>query len=1151
MSKAAALPDLPARHRALLDHGTTLLVEAGAGSGKTALIAGRVALILAAGVPSREIVAITFTEAAASELRERIEGFVDRLVRADIPDELEIALPEGLSNEQLTAISLALQTLDELTCTTIHGFCQQLVKPYPVEAGIDPGATIIDPEAANLAYQDLVQAWLSARFGRDRGAEGLGRLPPLPALGEQDFFAELLVDEPDQVIKRIQEAAAFLRKARTATAPPAVVDSSVLDGLSLEIGAFAEWYAQCGVEEEETAKVIDDLLIFKSLVDEANRGTLTGRSLAKLLLHVPPDCKHGTEARFSAWRKKGKWESAAATRGLGKPRGAQLSNAAQAYYDRCSDAYTAFVAAVAASAFAQFVAEFEPLAKLYADYKRQAALLDFDDLLYHARNLLAGSEHVRKALAQRYPRILVDEFQDTDPLQAEILWRLCGEADQGAPWIDRKLRAGSLFVVGDPKQAIYRFRGADVDTYLSAKTAIIAQNPAALLEIVANFRSLNQIIEFANDQFRGLLSLENGQPGFTALQPTRLPQDERPAVACFDVTIRDAHKSDKGKIVVDLVRREEARIVADLVSRLIGSYQVWDKRSKAMRPCRAGDIALLAPTGTNLWIYERALEQREISIASQAGKSFYTRQEVQDMIAVARTLADRRDTLALGALLRGPLVGLTEEETADAIIALPSREDHHAPHLHLWTDCQIINNPVLKRTLEVLQNLARKARQTTPYHLLAEAVEELHVRPNLRARYRQSAERALANVEMVLEMARAYETRGLVAFANALRANWDDTQKHIEGRPDADAEAVSLSTMHSAKGLEWPIVIPINSPTELDESMDFLHRRSDNTVHFKLMGFVGPDYDTVKTEERGQLLRERVRLWYVALTRACDLLLLPRQSERVRNDWFSLLSPDLTQIPNFDAEALAVPTMTAAEEFTNIQVQGIWDAEAAVIAAARRSIVWRSPSRHDGPVGNEPVLLDEDVFVLEGVSSESISVTTNRRVDGRIAIKGGRERGLVVHKLLEEVLTGEIGDDASALESRARTLLSELDVPETQGADEGPYPPEIAASVKRGLQIPEVAALRPRLLAEVTVFAADPIEEGMTFVGGVADALTLDDDKKIDVVVDWKSDVEPSAANVIVYREQVRDYLAVTGGNLGLLVFVTTGQIERVLPLNC
>ena len=312
----------------------------------------------------------------------------------------------------------------------------------------------------------------------------------------------------------------------------------------------------------------------------------------------------------------------------------------------------------------------------------------------------------------------------------------------------------------------------------------------------------------------------------------------------------------------------------------------------------------------------------------------------------------------------------------------PPVGENHTPRLHLWTDCQVITNPVLKRALEVLQNLARKARQTTPYHLMAEAIEELNVRPILRARYRQSAERALANVEMVLEMARAYETRGLVAFADALRANWDDTQKHIEGRPDADAEAVSISTMHSAKGLEWPIVIPINSPTELDETMDFLHRRSDNTVHFKLMGSAGPDYDVVKADEKGQLRRERVRLWYVALTRACDLLLLPRQSERVQNDWFSLLNAEpRPKFPHFDTAALVGPATAAAEEVANGQDQATWEAEAAVIAATRRSIVWRSPSRHDGRGGEEPALSDEGVFVGEGalakVSQRRHSVMTS------------------------------------------------------------------------------------------------------------------------------------------------------------------------------
>jgi exodeoxyribonuclease-5 len=456
-----------------------------------------------------------------------------------------------------------------------------------------------------------------------------------------------------------------------------------------------------------------------------------------------------------------------------------------------------------------------------------------------------------------------------------------------------------------------------------------------------------------------------------------------------------------------------------------------------------------------------------------------------------------------------------------------------------------MSNPAYRR--HCLAKLDWYRSQGVLPDLMAEAIEELNVRPILRARYRQSAERALANVEMVLEMARAYEARGLVAFADALRVNWDDTQKHIEGRPDADAEAVSISTIHSAKGLEWPVVIPINSPTELDETMDFLHRRSDNTVHFKLMGSAGPDYDVVKTAERGQLLRERVRLWYVALTRACDLLLLPRQSERVANDWFSLLSANLTDIPNFDAAALVGQAIAAPEEAVNGQDQATWEAEAAVIAATRRSIVWRSPSRHEGGGGGDSDASEEGVFVGEDALSGSIP-TEAQHDDENIVIKGGRERGLVIHKLLEEVLTGETLEAQDTLETRATILLSELGIANSERAEDGPCAVEMAASVKRGLNIPVVAALRPYLRPEVTVFSAEIAGKGTVFVGGVADALTIGDGDQVEVVIDWKSDVDPAAAVVDLYREQVLDYLAASGGREGLLVFVTGGRVERVLP---
>lgn len=1143
-SAPGSLPDAAERRRALLDHDSTLLVEAGAGSGKTALMAGRIALLLASGVPAREIVAITFTEAASSELLERIGRFVASLAQGLVPDELRLALPDGLSAGQAEAIAAAANSLDEITCTTIHGFCQQLVKPYPVETGIDPGAAIIDPAAADLAYEDLVQAWLSARFGRDRGDEGLGRLPPLPELDADDFFVDLLQEEPDGLVKLFQEAAAFLRTKRTVAQPPAGIDQGVFEALSRGVRDFVAWYAECGLTEEATQKIIVDLEHIRELADDTLTAPMRGRRLAQLFLHEVPCCQHGSEPRFSAWRNKGKWESASKDAGLGKSRGTQLSDAAQAYYSRCDAAYQAFAAAVCGAAFARFVAEFDSLEKLYADYKRQAALLDFDDLLHHARDLLARNEAVRQDLSRRYPRILVDEFQDTDPLQAEILWRLCGDGAPDSPWLERRLRPGSLFLVGDPKQAIYRFRGADVDTYIQAKGALLGHDPHSVIAITANFRSLKPILDFANAQFCTLLSEEQGQPGFTALQSTRAVQDGRAAVACFDIAIEARHRNGQGKLAVDLVRREEASIIAELLERLIGAYPVWDKHIKAVRPCRAGDIALLAPTGTSLWIYERALERRGIPIASQAGKSFFRRQEVQDLIALARAIADRRDTLGLGALLRGPLVGLTEEQIADAIGALPTAPADAPPRLHLWTDRAAITEPVLGRALEVLQSLARRARHTTPYHLMAEAVEELNVRPILQARYRGGAERALANVELFLEMARAYDARGLTGFVEALRANWDNSEKQIEGRPDSDAEAVSIITIHSAKGLEWPIIIPVNSPTELDENLAFLHRRSDDTVHFKLLGRTPPDYELVKQQERNQLRRERVRLWYVALTRACDLLLLPRQTERSPSDWFSLLGARLDELPPFDAAALSgAPAPQKTKEPENSQDEATWRAEAMAIVAARRSIIWRSPSRHEGFEGEPPLRLDEDIFT-DAAALEANLPAEFGPTSLRVTIQGGWERGLVLHKLLEEVLTGETAEEPAALETRAKILLAELGVAEAESSATGPHAPEIAATALRALGIPEVAALRPRLVPEMTVFSAEIVANATTYVGGIVDALALGEDGAIDVVVDWKSDVDPSAAQLELYRGQVREYLAATGAKKGLVVFATSGRIE-------
>ncbi len=1143
----APIADIKARITALTHHHRSLLVEAGAGSGKTALMAGRAALLVAAGIAPKHIAAITFTEAAAAELLERIEGIVRDLESGVVPPELAPALPTGLSDLQRANLKKGAGALDELTCTTIHGFCQKLIAPYPVESGQDPGAAIMDPGVAELVFEDLVEAWLSARFGRNPGDDGLGRMPPIEHSGAkgEDLFASLLQRSPDQTLSLIRGAAHFLRTHRTARAAISEVDREAQVAFVNAARAFAAWYGDTGIEEPGTTAVIDDLLDVAEKTDTPEAGPVPGEGLADLIYHRPPSaCKKG-ERKFKQWHAKGKWQRAAKAAGGSGAYGARLYAEGLALYEACDRMYGAFCDTLGSMALQRFVGEFDALRDLYGKFKRDTALLDFDDLLYRARDLLRENEPVRRALSKRYQHILVDEFQDTDPLQAEIVWRLAGEGDPKTPWQERAICPGALFLVGDPKQAIYRFRGADVQTYLEARRALSSRDPASILSITANFRSRAPILDCVNSHFEGLLDASRGQPGFTPLTTTREAGDETigASVAAFDIALDDAHRNTKGKLVVERIREEEARVVTDVVARLIGSYPVYDKDEGKSRPARASDIALLAPTGTSLWIYERALEDGDIPIATQAGKGFFRRQEVQDLIAVARTVADARDTLAFGALIRGPLVGLSEEQIADEILALPVCADR-AVRLDVNTDPSLVRSPVLQQTLEVLQDLRRKRRGTTPYQIIAEAVEALHVRPILMARHRGGAERAMANVELLLEMARPYAARGIEDFARALWQRWEDAEAQVEGRHDAAADAVSIITMHSAKGLEWPIVIPINSTTSPTYLDTFLYRRRDDTVHFKILGYAGTEYEEAMLEEVEELNRERVRLWYVALTRARDLLLLPRQSERVKGDWMSLIDIDVNSLPAFDAERFTRSPPVADEPMANRQDTETWQREKAFIAANLRRITWHRPSRHED---TEQV---EEELPLAVFSGEEEAKEATEEEAGGSPVNVALKRGLILHKLMEEVLTGETPDDSAYLQARGAELIAQQELEDSPDASSRISSAGMAEMVIRTLRRPEIAALRPRLVPEYWVYDSHADGPEMSITAGIADAVAFDDEGRIDVVVDWKSDISLRSKQIAIYRDQVRAYMKATGAKAGLIVFLGSDHIETVVAGN-
>ena len=371
-----------------------------------------------------------------------------------------------------------------------------------------------------------------------------------------------------------------------------------------------------------------------------------------------------------------------------------------------------------------------------------------------------GLRHAAFLVGTRFAHVLVEEFQDTDPIQTEIFWRLCGEpqgAAADADWRAFRIRPGALFLVGDPKQAIYRFRGADVATYVRAREAFREQDPGCILEISTNFRSCPSVLHFVNDRFEGPLAVGNDQPGFTALNPFQPDRVEGPSVAALDV-----------------------------------------------------------------------------AVANEEGKA-------------------------------------TAEEQRDG-------------------EAEAVAHPLARDIVEKLQSLRRGANATTPHDLLSQAVDVLRVRPILLQRHGGQAERALANVDLYLSFSRAYAVRGLRAFADAMTAAWTDESRAVEGRPDAQEQSVAPYTMHAAKGLEWPIVVPVNTMSRLRAPEKTVIDRETGRLYFPVFGVAPTGHEVAFENEKAELDRERIRLWYVAATRARGLLIVPRLDvPPARSAWISLV----------------------------------------------------------------------------------------------------------------------------------------------------------------------------------------------------------------------------------------------------------------------
>jgi ATP-dependent exoDNAse (exonuclease V) beta subunit len=783
----------PEQAEAILDDGGELLLSAAAGSGKTSVLVERfVRHVREQAVSPGNILAITFTEKAAGELRARIRARF-----------LELGLRDAAREAEGAWIS------------TVHGFCARLLRAHSVAAGLDPGFSVLDETTARSlrerAWDEAFAAWLD-----DRGA---------PAL---DLSASFGADALRGAITEIHDA--LRSSGDTVPRLPLPAPAPLPDRGVLLRAREAAALALAGEKDGKTlARALDAL-------------ARCGEAFAALDGDALPDA-----ATLETFAFKGRLKA--------------FDDEAPARYREVLAAYTQ---ACANHRGAHAAAELDVLlggyAGAYAAGKRARSALDFDDLELLARDLLRETPSIRATYAERFARIMVDEFQDSNPLQVELFGLL-----------DR----GNVFVVGDELQSIYGFRHADVDVFRRRRASL--QDGGRALALTRNFRSRPEVVDAVNGVFAarfgadsGLLVAGRGDEGTPAAPRVELLLTEQEG--WDDVDLGELPRTLRW-------RQAEARLVAQRIRDLVDGGEAAPE-----------DVVVLLRATSDMPVFERALEDQGLQTLAAGGRGYWGRQVVRDLCAWLAALANPRDEEQLYGVLASPLVGVSTD--ALALVSEAGRGNVWRLLERVFVldeDPADLRGRLFPEDRERLAAFAARfaaERELAPRlaldTLLRRAIEaseyDLHV---LRL---PGGARRLANVHKLLGLAAEHErthgrdVRGLVDRANAeLEADARETDAPVEL---GDAKAVRLMTIHAAKGLEFPVVVVADLGRGYgykSESPALLVR--DGRLGLRLTHFDGQteaclDHKELVDEARQRAAEEEDRILYVALTRAEERLIM-------------------------------------------------------------------------------------------------------------------------------------------------------------------------------------------------------------------------------------------------------------------------------------
>ncbi|HEV3259372.1 MAG TPA: UvrD-helicase domain-containing protein, partial [Gemmataceae bacterium] len=751
------------QQRAVFGREASIVLSSGAGCGKTHVLTQRYLSHLDRGEADvGQIVAITFTERAARQMRERIrQSLSHRLKGADTDDEA-------------TRWDQYLRDLETAPISTIHAFCLLLLQQHAVEAGLDPHFTVLeDVLSTNLEAEALTDCLQRLLTSEAQAGEDLRELVLCYGWKPTTEAVRALVNSGD---RRDWPNWCRLPAEEIAADWQAFAREDLLPRYVVHVVRSAPKVARCleflrRTQPRPGSKMAENV---RRLLEQVPR-LAQAADLAAAVEELTELAKVGGE-RGKAWASDEEYE---VVKEVFKGFRDDLPGRMQLFLTTTDDLPQA---ALMAQRFLRVAAE---AAHTYHLLKHRNGVVDFQDLLVQARDLLRDHPQVRERLQRRYRFLLIDELQDTDPVQMELVGHLCGA----------ELTQGKLFAVGDHKQSIYRFRGADVHRFQQLRQGVPHEGR---LGLTINYRSQPAVLHFAN----ALLCrhLDDYEP-LVAHHPQVNPGP------CVEFLW--SPRGDKEAVAE--ARTREAEWIAARISAMVHGHEalVVDREhgGDSLRPVCQGDVALLFRSMSNVPLYEAALRKHGLDYYLVGGWAFFAQQEIYDLLNLLRALENPQDGLSLAGALRSPFCCLSDEA-----LFLLARHGHG-----LWAG---LHDPALRQRLpaDQAEGAARAVRYLDRWRGLkdrlpiARLLGEVFADSGFDAatQFEFLGDRKLANLWKMMDLARTFDRSGLFGLAEFIERLGDlvrtqPREEQAATQPE-NADVVRLMTIHQAKGLEFPVV---------------------------------------------------------------------------------------------------------------------------------------------------------------------------------------------------------------------------------------------------------------------------------------------------------------------------------------------------------